>query len=292
MQIKAARAGLADTGGMPLVEPTPVPLPAFRSSPAAENGAPASTVFLPKEHGSWSLAFEPLALGLLVAPSSAGAALALAAGAGFFARRPFKAALAPDATHRRRTSRVAVVLLSALAVAGLYETLMLGGFSSLWPLLLAAPFGGLFVWFDAQNESRAAAAELAGSTTFALLPAAFATLAGWSWPMALGLSAVGLIRSVPTVLTVRAGLRRSKGQPVGVLAPLAGSMLAFVLAATLAAQRVVPAAIAGLAGLLLLRTALFLSPMRPGWSARRIGIFEAVLGVFYVGVTVLAYRMA
>ena len=39
---------------------------------------------LPKEHGSWSLALEPVAFGLLVAPSAAGAALALAAGLGFF----------------------------------------------------------------------------------------------------------------------------------------------------------------------------------------------------------------
>ncbi len=33
---------------------------------------------LPKEHGSWSLALEPVAFGLLVAPSAAGAALTLA----------------------------------------------------------------------------------------------------------------------------------------------------------------------------------------------------------------------
>ena len=39
---------------------------------------------LPNEHGSWSLALEPLALGLLVAPSAAGAALGLAAACGFF----------------------------------------------------------------------------------------------------------------------------------------------------------------------------------------------------------------
>lgn len=275
---------------MLIVDQTPVPPPAFRSSPVPENGSPAATVFLPKEHGSWSLAFEPLAFGLLVAPSSAGAALALAAVAGFFARRPFKAALAPAFSPRRRTARETVGMLSALAVAGLFETLEVGGFAALWPLLLAVPFGALFVWFDAQNESRAAAAELAGSTTFALLPAAFATLAGWPWPTALGLSAVVLIRSVPTVLTVRACLRRSKGQPVGILALLASGILALGAALVLASQRLVPGLILVLAGLLLLRTALFLSPLRPDWSARRIGIFEAILGVLYFGAAVLAYR--
>ena len=33
---------------------------------------------LPKEHGSWAFAFEPIALGLLIAPSPAGGWLALA----------------------------------------------------------------------------------------------------------------------------------------------------------------------------------------------------------------------
>jgi hypothetical protein len=47
-------------------------------------------LILPKEHGSWSLALEPLALGLLAAPSLAGGPLAIAAIAGFFLRRPLK----------------------------------------------------------------------------------------------------------------------------------------------------------------------------------------------------------
>ena len=58
----------------------------------SETAPRRGAVFLPREHGSWSLALEPLALGLLVVPSAAGAALAAAALAGFFARRPLKAA--------------------------------------------------------------------------------------------------------------------------------------------------------------------------------------------------------
>ncbi|HQY06456.1 MAG TPA: YwiC-like family protein, partial [Lacunisphaera sp.] len=76
-------------------------------SPSAATGreraAPVpGAVFLPKEHGSWSLALEPLALGLLLAPSAAGGALLAAALAGFFARRPLKTALTAPASARRR----------------------------------------------------------------------------------------------------------------------------------------------------------------------------------------------
>ena len=79
---------------------------------------------------------------------------------------------------------------------------------------------GLFAWFDAQNGSRAAAAEVAGSAAFALVPAALATLAGWSAGPALALAGLALTRSVPTVLTVRNSLRLSKGEPAAFLLPL------------------------------------------------------------------------
>ena len=68
------------------------------------------------------LAFEPVALGLLVAPSAAGGALALAAAAGFFVRRPLKLAVTTPADDPRRlpARRWAAVLMlgASLALAG------------------------------------------------------------------------------------------------------------------------------------------------------------------------------
>ena len=61
----------------------------------------AAQLTLPKEHGSWSLALEPVAFGLLVAPSAAGAALALAAVSGFFLRRPLKLVMAAKHDSRQ-----------------------------------------------------------------------------------------------------------------------------------------------------------------------------------------------
>jgi hypothetical protein len=74
MQIKAGAGPLADSCAMAsatLSFSPPAPMARWRD------------VILPKEHGSWSLALEPIALGLLVAPSWAGGSLAVAVLAGF-----------------------------------------------------------------------------------------------------------------------------------------------------------------------------------------------------------------
>jgi hypothetical protein len=47
-------------------------------------------VALPPEHGGWGFVLEPLILGLAVAPSAAGAALAFFALGAFLARHPLK----------------------------------------------------------------------------------------------------------------------------------------------------------------------------------------------------------
>jgi len=247
-------------------------------------------LLLPKEHGSWSLAFEPVALGLLVAPSWAGGALALAAAAGFLLRRPLKLAVTlPDGDPRRAAARpwVAVLLLSA--VTGLAGAAHLGTFPALWPLLLAAPCGLLFVWFDLRQGMREAEAEFAGSTAFAMLTAAFATLAGWSAPAALALAAVMLARSVPTVVAIRTFLRLGKGRPASPWPALATSGLALAVIAALAHRGLVPTAAAVLAVIFALRTTWLVTSLRPAWPAKRIGLLEAVLGVAMLAVLAAAY---
>lgn len=249
----------------------------------------AVSIFLPLEHGSWALALEPLALALLVAPSPAGVALTTAALAGFFARRPLKAALDPSAADPPRAAQGVLLLFSALALAGLGGAWLLSSPAALWPLLLAAPFGGLFIYFDAQGDSRAALAELAGSAAFAVLPATFATLAGWRVPAALALTALALAHSIPTVLTVRTYLRLRKGKPARPAVPLLAAALALGTIALLAAAHQAPwFAICG-PGLLLLRTAWFISARQPAWAAKRVGLAEAILGGVYLGCAAIAY---
>lgn len=247
-------------------------------------------LLLPKEHGSWSLAFEPVALGLLVAPSAAGVALALAAVAGFFLRRPLKLAVTlPADDPRRALARPWVAGLALVALAGLTAAARLGGPAALWPLALAAPCGLLFVWFDLRQGMREAEAELAGSAAFALLTAAFATLAGWTGAAALALAAVMLARSVPTVVTVRTFLRLGKGRPASPWPALACAIVAFNLLAVLAGRGHVPAAVVVIAGVLTLRTLWLVTGLRPDWPARHVGILEAVLGVALLAVLAIAY---
>lgn len=167
---------------------------------------------LPKEHGSWSLALEPVALGLLVAPTAAGAALAVAAVSGLFLRRPLKMLSREQDYERWKTARASVFVLAIIAVLGLSLTAKIGGVEKLWPLLPAALAGLVFVWCDSRNEAREGVAEAAGTVAFGLLPATFGALANWSGPASLALAAVMLVRGVPTVLTVRANLRIKKGQ--------------------------------------------------------------------------------
>ncbi len=293
------------------------------------------SLVLPREHGSWSLALEPVALGLLVAPTRAGGWLALAAAAAFLARRPLKLTLTtPAADPRRLAAARWAALLTALALLSVtfvvsaphpanlrntqnwpspstsvqtapdappppaamlrntqhWSAATLPSLASLWPLLLAVPFGAAFLWFDRRGEMRAAEAELCGSLTFALLPATFATLAGWSAGAALGLATAMVVRSAPTVLTVRAYLRIAKGQRASAWLPIGAAGAG--LAALVILQRdglvplLVPVAGAGLA----LRSAWLLSRWAPRWSARRVGTLEAVLGGAFLVALTVAYR--
>lgn len=251
--------------------------------------APAASVFLPKEHGSWSLALEPVALGLLVAPTSAGAALGLAALAGFFLRRPLRALLT-DRNRHHGSARTALLVLAGCAAAALALTVAEAGLPALWPLLLAAPPGLVFLWFDCRNESRSALAEIAGGAAFGLLPAALATVAGWSPAAALALSALMLARTLPTILTVRTCLRRRKGEPTSPAWSVVSTVVALAALRALSAAGLLPAAAGWLGVLFVGRTLIVLSPLCATWPAKRLGMAEAVLGVTLLAVAALAYR--
>ena len=282
--LKVFRAQMTDNDPMyftDTVTVTPaVPRPAGAARPAA------APVFLPREHGSWFLVLEPLALGLLIAPSWAGGALAVTALAAFFIRRPLKPALSAVHSRRRREAREVVVLWSALVVAGLFELLVLGEVRALWPLGPAVLLGGCFLAFDLEGEGRAEAAEIAGSAAFAFLPAACATLAGEPAVTGLVLAGLALARSLPAVMVVRAGLRQAKGETPAPGLPRVVSLLAFALLVSFVLLRLAPVAVLIPGALLLARAGWLLARSRPAWPARRIGQLEAAWGVLYLLVLV------
>lgn len=249
----------------------------------------AAQLTLPKEHGSWSLALEPVAFGLLVAPSAAGAALALAAVSGFFLRRPMKLLLSRKSDPRQSLAAVGLAILALTGLTSLLLAVRFGAPGGWWPLLPAALAGAVFAWCDNRNEAREGAAEIAGVVSFSLLPAAFGALAGWSLPASLALAAIMLVRSVPTVLTVRTSIRIRKGRPCVIAPALLTAGAGVLLIAWLVALRLAPWLALFFALLLAARTAWLLL-WRPQLTARTVGIIEAVLGGLLVLVLAATWK--
>ncbi len=246
---------------------------------------------MPREHGSWSLALEPLALGLLVAPSPAGALLAPAVVAAFFARRPLRIAGSDGSAVRRAAARRAVFVCGAVAGVFFLAAVALGGLAWTRWLAPSAVAGAVFLAFDLRRGGREEPAEIAGSAAFAFLPVAFATAAGWPTPAALAVGLVMLGRSVPTVMTVRACLRRAK---TGIARPtpaLAAAALAFAAAGVLAGLRLVPVTAAVLLGLLAVRSGVLLVFPRPEFRARTLGMTEAAIGGCFIFCAAAAWRL-
>jgi hypothetical protein len=256
-------------------------------APRAQGGARA--VFLPREHGSWSIALEPIALGLLVVPTAAGVGLSLAAASVFFARRPLRSlVLQPGPRH---AALAATALLGLFAAAGLAGATIMAGPASLWPLLLAAPFGALFLAFDLRRDPRAAVAEAAGAAAFSMVPAAIAAAGGWPARPALALGAVMCARSVPTVVLVRGAVRRAKGLAGTDSAGSVASLLGLAVLAALPLMSLAPWTVAALGFLLLVRAVAIASARPDQLPPRRLGIAEAIVGVVFILTVWAAYRL-
>lgn len=244
----------------------------------------------PKEHGSWSLALEPLALGLLAAPSIGGVALAIAAIAAFFVRQPLRTSFTELRPDRRDAARRAAVVCGAVALSGWFGALLAAG-PAWWPWLLpSSAAGAFFLYFDLHQAGREQLAEIAGAVTFSWLAAVLAVLAGWRGANAATIGLVMLARAVPTVLTVRATVRARKSGTSEPVLPIVASIVAVALVVVLARATLAPWTAAILVALLALRSAALLVFPRPSLRASTIGMIEAAVGVIFVVATALAWR--
>lgn len=205
-----------------------------------------ASVALPSEHGGWSLTLEPALLGLLVAPTVAGVALALAALVAFMLRTPLKLSLVDLHRGRRLPRSVlaqrvaateAVVLVALLAVAAT-------GDPRLWlPLLAALPLLGVELWYDVRSRSRSLIPELAGIIGVGAVAAAIALAGGEPWATSLGLWVIVAARAIAAVPFVRLQIRRIKGQTYRLAGAITAQPGAIMLAA--AWLLVEPALLAG-----------------------------------------------
>ena len=244
----------------------------------------------PKEHGSWSLAFEPIVLSLLLAFSVPGVLFAVVLAAVFFARRPMRIVRVEQRSDRRLAAWEALGGCAVIAIAAGGAAVALGGTAWIVWLVPMALCGGVFAGFDVRGAGREEAAEIAGAAAFALAPATFAALAGWTTIEGAALALLAVGRAVPSVMCVRAFLRAAKTGVRRDAPALVASVVVVVGAAILVDREVAPfAALVAMIGFAMRAFAL-LVVVRPEWRARTVGIIEAVLGIVFVAAMALAWR--
>jgi len=255
------------------------------SKPGA-GGVRLKTIALPTEHGGWGITLEPVALGLLVAPSAAGAGLAFAAVCAFLARHPLKI-VAGDRRRGRRFARTPYAERFALAygagaLAGLGLALYAAaGYVFLLPLAAAAPLGAVQLWYDAGGHSRGLLPELAGSLAMGSLAASLTLAGGGGWPLALGLWALLAARFVPAILYVRARLAGLHGKEAARWPSLLAHAAAHAGVVALAACGWLPWLAVAVTALLLTRAAYGFERRWPS-TARRVGFAEIAFGALTV----------
>ncbi|MDP9361659.1 MAG: YwiC-like family protein [Acidobacteriota bacterium] len=228
---------------------------------------------LPSEHGGWGFLLEPIALALIVAPSVAGGAVAIAALAGFLARHPLRLALID--LRRKRYARTAVcarlaIACSAVSIFALVVATHIAGPRVLLPLALASPLAAFQFVHDIRRRGRALAPEIAGVAAMGAIAASIAIAAEQSTALASALWCLALLRSIPAIVFVRAALGKTKRTA-------AIALHIFAVAASIALWRwsLVPmTAIIAMCGLLA-RAIISRSRVEP---ARSVGIRELGYG--------------
>ncbi|UCG52325.1 MAG: YwiC-like family protein [Candidatus Latescibacterota bacterium] len=253
------------------------------------------TIALPVEHGGWGFLFEPILLGLCVAPSAAGFFLSVLTVASFLLRHPLKIFLAGEdavsESPRRRAALQIAVVYFMIGVVGLVCGVWLGGYAPLVPFVVLAPLVVTYFFYDTQRQGRKLAAETAGPVGLGGVTTAIAVAGGWGWLDAVLLWIVLMGRTLPSIFYVRARLRLEKGEVVSRW-PTVSIHLGFGVAlAVFSWKDLVPYLTVVAVLVLLLRAAHGLSSRRRSSKATRIGFLEIGYGIVYVVVAIVGYRV-
>jgi hypothetical protein len=253
------------------------------------------SVALPSEHGGWGFLIEPVLLGLLLAPTWPGAALAVAALAAFLAHQPLKVTLKDwrkgrSGQRTRYAQRFALgyglVALVAFGWAALQISLL-----DLLPLAVALPFALIQTIYDAQNKSREAVAELSGALALGSIAPTLALIGGWGVNAAFTLWALLAVRSVTSILYIRSRLRLERGDPHTPGLPWAAHVGGIGVVSALAAAALAPwLALVGVV-MLTVRALWGLSAYRRRMRVALIGVQELALGLGYVGLIAAGYML-
>ena len=260
---------------------------------ASRRGIRIRPVALPVEHGGWGLLFEPIVLGLLLAPSLAGLFLSVGAVGAFLSRHPFKLAIG-DWRRGRRIPRTALaerfaILYVCIATIGLAIAIKTAGVAFLLPLLFAAPFTIVQLFYDSLGRSRSLIAELAGSISIGAVATAIAIAGGWPRPAAFGLWVILAARTVPTILYLRARLRLLHRKPASPRIVIIAHALAILIVFGFVRAGVVPFLAGAALVILLLRAVIGFSESGKRVTPKRLGLRELGFGGLTVFAVVLGH---
>ena len=248
---------------------------------------PLKPLAIPNEHGAWGFWLEPALLGLLLAPSWAGAGLALASLGALFMQHPLSLFLT-DKRRKRSYARTSITFQLAMA----YSLVVFLGFSLaifqasslqfLIPLLMAAPLALFQLESKTRHQGRSLWAELAGALAMTALLPSILLLGNVSPAQAAAFGLLLSTRSLPSILYVRARLRLERGEKVNKVLPVIASIMACVVAALLVYTKFAPVAILPVMVILFIRCAMGLSFMRRSMQAKTIGMLELFFGLLLI----------
>jgi hypothetical protein len=255
------------------------------SFPVPSLYAPVSlrTIALPVEHGGWGMLGEPLMMGLVLAPTRAGLGLTIAALGAFLLRHPLKLVL----SDWRRGTRYPLTVV-ATKVAAAYGLIALIGLAlAAWsapavawlPVLIAAPFGLLQLWYDTRLQGRQLLPELLGGVALGAGASAVMLAGGWAIGPALAAWALLAAKAAASVVYIRARLRRDRDQPASRGPGLLIHLAALGLAVAFARAGWGPWLGAAAFAILFARAAHGLSPWRRRVRPQVVGFTELAYGM-------------
>ncbi len=197
------------------------------------------SIALPTEHGGWGFTLEPVLLGLLVAPSTAGILIGLTALAAFLAHRPLRLAFG-DLWRRRPAARTPAAIAFAAGYGAVAVGCLIAAFvvteTQFWqPLAAAVPLGVVHLAYDARHRTRDLVREVAGPIALGSVASAIARADGWEWGIALGLWVVVAARVVASVPLVREQINMARQRSASSAPVVAAQFIALTACSVAAA---------------------------------------------------------
>lgn len=254
-------------------------------------------VALPPEHGGWALIIEPIALGLLVAPSIVGLLIGLTSLACFLARHPIRVAIGDrrKKLSLRRTSladRFALFYVSLAVVFFTMAVVWSADREFFLPLVAAVPLVLIQLSYDALGHSRKLIPELVGALAVGSISTAIALADRWSGPTAVALWVIIACRHVPTIAYLRVLLsrRRQKQRTSVTGAVIVVQLLAVIAVAVLVSFKIAQALTIVPFVILLVRAVIGLF-MKTTPPPKKLGISEIVFGAFTVLTVAVGYGL-